>query len=305
MRFLLSFVTLCLCTCIAQAAIINVEFKFTPYVGDPTGDQVEAIAGVAKVFLNNVLLAEQTVRTEKLPVLFEGREIAPSVWIPVAALGPALRKGKNAIRIEFQPEDSGAPYRTQWRWASVTDEPAEQNPSGTLTNQTGEGGEIKSVTGKAIMMREFDAPFARDLPWHRYAPVTSLNDTDKAAMAALLSARAKAFKPNFEEFYAVLRTDPQFKVDAIIKAECLDKVYDAGIRVISAPPEQIETAMSGGPEVQIYNKEGELFAPEDASKLSNVTDEDVQICAGMALRAVYPQRLVVVRDPRGVWSIAY
>lgn len=39
-------------TSVATAGVINVEFKFTPYVGDPLkSDQVETVPGNARVFM--------------------------------------------------------------------------------------------------------------------------------------------------------------------------------------------------------------------------------------------------------------
>ena len=64
---------------LARAAVINVEFKFTPFVGDPAKDEkVKAVPGKAAVFINNIPFAEQEVREEEVPVLFEEHEIAPA-----------------------------------------------------------------------------------------------------------------------------------------------------------------------------------------------------------------------------------
>lgn len=85
---------------LTRAAVINVEFKFTPFVGDPAKDEkVTTVPGKATVFINNVPFAEQEVREEELPVLFEEHEVAPSLWIPMSSVGPVVRKGKNKIRI--------------------------------------------------------------------------------------------------------------------------------------------------------------------------------------------------------------
>ena len=112
----------------ASAGVLNVEFKFTPFTGDPaTADQVQSVPGKAFVFMNGVPIADQEIREEELPVLFDEREISPSVWIPTESLGPALRKGKNTIRIEFTPDDAKVKYRAQLRWASVMDEATESS----------------------------------------------------------------------------------------------------------------------------------------------------------------------------------
>lgn len=52
----------------ASAAVENVEFKFTPFVSDPTSDQeLTSVPGKARVLLNGILLAEQNRGQEKLP----------------------------------------------------------------------------------------------------------------------------------------------------------------------------------------------------------------------------------------------
>lgn len=71
----------------ASAGVLNVEFKFTPYTGDQKQDHVETVPGKAQVFINNVLMADQEVGKEMVPVLFDDREIAPAVWVPVESLG--------------------------------------------------------------------------------------------------------------------------------------------------------------------------------------------------------------------------
>jgi hypothetical protein len=91
--------------------------EFTPYTGDLQQEHVQSVAGKARVFLNNALVAEQEVRADTVPVLFDEREIAPSVWVPAASMGPALRKGHNRLRIEFEPANRRASYKGQLSWA--------------------------------------------------------------------------------------------------------------------------------------------------------------------------------------------
>ncbi|MEO6970328.1 MAG: hypothetical protein ABI217_05490, partial [Chthoniobacterales bacterium] len=96
---------------LAPAAVINVEFKFTPFVGDPAKDQeVTTVAGKAVVFINNVMIAEQELRAEKSPVLFDDHEVSAAVWVPMSSAGPVVRKGKNKIRIEFTPNNGSQTY---------------------------------------------------------------------------------------------------------------------------------------------------------------------------------------------------
>jgi len=154
-------------TSLAPAAVINVEFKFTPFVGDPAIDQeVTTVPGKAQIFIDNVPFSEQETHEEKLPVLFDEHEVSPAVWLPMSSAGAVVRKGKNKVRIEFTPNDPAKAYRAQFRWASVTDQPTEEaGPgSGHATNQADEGvDDRKTVKGKVVFEREFTADFALDL----------------------------------------------------------------------------------------------------------------------------------------------
>ena len=88
-------------------------------------------------------------------------------------------------------------------------------------------------------------------------------------------------------------------------AKCLDKAYAAGARIAAPPAAEIEFVTTGSPEVVVRAKQGMLFFPADMSVFEKITDEDVQMCIGMALSVVYPPRLVVVRSAAGAWEVAY
>ena len=61
----LAFALLMAAASLAPAAVINVEFKFTPFVGNPAKDEkVTTVPGKADVFINNVPFAEQDVQKE-------------------------------------------------------------------------------------------------------------------------------------------------------------------------------------------------------------------------------------------------
>src|SRR6185295_16492305 len=96
----------------ATAAVINFEVQFTPFVGDLAMSEVQMVSGKAFIYLNNVPIAEQDVEKKSVPVMFDNREIAPAVWVPVKSLGGLVRKGKNTLRIEFVPTDTKATYQT-------------------------------------------------------------------------------------------------------------------------------------------------------------------------------------------------
>ena len=295
----------------AAARVLNVEFKFTPFVGDPTTqDEVTTVAGTADVFVNGIPVNRQEIGADAAPVLFEAREIAPAVWLPVESLGSILRHGANTLRIEFTPADPKAAYRAQLRWASVTDETTTSEGDGatTATNQAAEGAETREATGRLVMERAFDAPFAADRPWHHAPADTALTAADRTALRALVDGRIAAFAPDFAKLYALLApaegapAGMTIDVAEVKRLECIDQVHAAGLRIAAAPAEEFEIVPSGHAEIVLRAKGGApLYRPADLSVLAKITDEDVQICAGAALMKAFPPRLIVVRGAKGGW----
>lgn len=293
---------------LAAAGVVNVEFSFTPFIGDPVkNDKVETVAGKASVFINNVLFAQEDVGQQMAPVLFQEREIGPSVWVPTYQLGPRLRKGKNVFRIEFDPAQGKASYNAYLAWASVTDTVTKREESGRYqeTNQTDKGSETRPSVGKVVLERGFVADFATDLPWHHYKPVTSLTNEDKQRVIALINERAKAFKPDFLKVYHFLEGKEGLKVEEVRKAGCLEKAHSVGIRIGVPGADQFDFIITGNPEVVIQRKGGDLFSLKNQNLLKRVGNDDMQMCAAMALYVAYPPRLAVVRGPSGVWEVAY
>lgn len=294
---------------LASAGILNVEFKFTPFVGDPIkANNVETLPGKTLVYINNVPVAQTEVEKDNVPVLFEEREIAAPVWVPVASMGPVVRKGKNKIRIEFDPVDKKVSYSAQFRWASVTDQVSKsENPKGgsTETNQSNEGVEDKKVTGRVVFEREFDADFATDLPWHHYPPVTTLSDEDKKSLASLVKQREDVFKPDFAGAYQILAKIPEINIAELKKLKCLDKGYAAGLRITAGTPDQLDFVLTGNPEVVIRGKAGDLYHPVDPKVLSKVKGDDLQMCVKMAVGSLFPPRLAFVRTSSGKWEVVY
>jgi hypothetical protein len=291
---------------VVLGAVLNVEFKFAPYTGDLKNDTVETVAGRARISVNGVPFADQEVRKEEVPVMFDDREIASAVWIPVESMGPALRKGKNTIRIEFDPKDTSAAYKAQLRWASVTDQKQEERDGGTYrsTNQADEGVENKDAKGTVVFERQFTADFAKDLPWHHQPAVTSVTDAEKEQIAAFVKERAEWFKPDFAKVYEALANRPQVKVAEVKKLKCLDTAYKAGVRVVAAPPDEIEIVTTGQPEVVVRGKSGQIYGGE-AAAFEKIKDENAQMCAGIVLGVLYPSKLAMIRTSAGGWEVAY
>ena len=284
------------------AAVINFEVQFTPFTGDIKKSEVQTVPGKASVYLNNVPIAEQDVEKKSVPVLFDNREIAPAVWVPVKSLGGLVRKGKNTLRIEFVPTDAKAAYQSRLQWNEVTD--SVRSAPGTSTNRGGEGMETKASQGKAVFEKEFAGDFATELPWHKYPPVASLTDDDKQKLIALVKERADAFKPKFDSIYQILGTKPEVQVAEIRKIGCLEKAHAAGVRVPVPNAAELEFATTGTSAVVIARKGGWLY-PFDQKAFAKVKGEQVQMCAGIALSVAYPPRLVVARAPDGRWEVVY
>jgi hypothetical protein len=173
------------------------------------------------------------------------------------------------------------------------------------TNQANEGvDDRKSVKGKVVFEREFAGDFAIDLPWHHYPPVASLTEEDKQKIATLLKTRAEWFQPDFAALYKAIEENESLKVDDVRKAQCLETVYKAGVRVTAPQAGEMEFATTGGPEVVVTGKKGPLFGLDEKT-FAPIKDEDTQMCAGMALSVIYPGKLVTVRKPDGAWEIVY
>lgn len=294
---------------LTAAAVLNVEFKFAPFTGDPAkADHVETVPGKALIYLNNVPVAEKEVDKREVPVLFDEREIAAPVWVPVESLGAAVRKGKNKIRIEFEPANPETPYRAQLRWATVTDQVSKvEDGPGRLreTNQSGEGVDDRKATGRVVFEREFVADFAKDLPWHHNPAVTSLSPEDKKNLAKLVKERAEAFRPDFAAVYKILESNPNINLQELKKVKCLDQGYAAGLRVVAAAVDQLDFVLTGNPEVLVSSKTGSLYVPADPRAIERIKDENMQMCAGIVFYTLYPPRLVVVRTAAGQWKVAY
>lgn len=291
-----------------MAKVINFEAKFTPFIGDPaTADHVKTVSGKAKVFLNNVSIAEQNVESSDVPVLFDEREVGPAVWIPMSSMGSSVRKGKNTLRIEFDPIDNKTTYRAQLSWAEVNDQSSEQAADGVVkaSNQSGEGQENKETQGKVVLEKDFIADFATDLPWHHYPAVTTLSDTEKQDLLKLVNDRAALFQPKFEGIYKFLqkpRPGIEFDVARLRKEACLNKAYAAGIRVSARSAADVDFTLTGNPEVVVKGKAGNLY-PFNEQDFAKLKGDELQMCVGMVMSVVYPPQLVVVKNAAGGWEI--
>lgn len=179
------------------AAAVNVEFRFAPFVGDTAEREVAAVAGHARIFVNGVLLGEQDIRRRNLLVHSETHEVAPALVVPAADVGPILRKGRNTVRIEFEPLQASVTYHAHLRWATLVERTETAGTESGGIDRTDRGLEDRTQSGKVIFEREFTAEFAQDRAWHHFPPVTAVSDEDRRAVAEVVRARAAAFAPDF------------------------------------------------------------------------------------------------------------
>lgn len=289
-----------------NAKSITTEFSFTPFVGDHLkSPHVEIVPGKVEVFLNNVPIVIDEIKQKTVQVLFDDRQIAAPLWMPMNLMGPSLRRGNNILRIEFEPTNNQLLYSAQLRWATITDTVIEKQSQNSVsaTNQTNKESELKSTKGRVILERPFEANFAKDRPWHHYLPVKILTVEDKQALTNLVNNRIEVYKPNFGKLYELLNTIENFNVAEIQNAKCLDKAYAAGVRVQPPASEQLEFITTGNAEI-VIRRQGKIplynfVIPESLKKAKN---SDFMWCASMALSQIYPPRLVFVRTPTGVWE---
>ncbi|HYC56248.1 MAG TPA: hypothetical protein VEL28_15035 [Candidatus Binatia bacterium] len=288
-----------------HAKVINAEFNFTPFIGDTAKDEVEMVAGSARVLINGIPFVEQEVEKRTVPVLFEAREVGAAIWITGSSLGSLLRKGKNVIRVEFTPADAKTAYRAQLRWALVNDETTATGDigQGTITNQSGEGADTRDAKGKVVLEKEFVADFAEDQPWHHYPQVGSVSEEDMKLLAALVARRLELYQPDFTALYAFLKQVPAVDAGAIRSARCLDKAHAAGVRMAAADASTLRFSTTGGAAVVIEAGKDGLYAPTDRDAFEKIKDEEAAMCASVALYVTFPPRLIVVKSPKGSWEV--
>lgn len=287
------------------AAAVNVEFRFAPFVGDTDEREVAAVPGHARVFVNDVLLGEQDIRRRNLLVHSETHEVAPALVVPAADVGPVLRKGRNTVRIEFEPVQPAVTYHAHLRWATLVERTDAAAGEGSKVDRTDRGLADRTQSGKVVFEREFTAEFAQDRAWHHFAPVTAVTDDDRRAVADVVRARAAAFAPDFSGVLATIDGRRGVDVSEIRSSGCLGVVYDAGLRIVAPADDQIEFSMTGKPEVIVTGHDGALFRPADPSVFMRVQDPEVQRCAGLVLFLAFPPRLSFVHTPEGKWEVVY
>jgi hypothetical protein len=300
-----SFCLMCLTALLLEAKVINVEFHFSPYSGDAAqSDKVQIVAGKVRVLVNNVPIAERDVSADSAMVLFDDRRISGPIWITAQSLGPSLRAKGNRLRIEFTPADAKAPYSTQLRWAFVTD--GVTRTENSATNMTGEGKEEKAQSGPAILERDFDADFAEARPWHAYPAITALDDNDRKALAAMVQSRLDAYRPPFAAAYKLLAVEPRVDGAGLRKARCVEKAHAAGMKVKAVAPENLDFVLTGNAEILLRAKSvsGSLYEMADENFFKGIKEQSLMRCLIPVLEGLFPQRMLVVKNPAGAWEEA-
>jgi len=291
---------------LATAAVVNVEFHFAPYTGNPdTEDVIVFVPGQTRLFVNGLPFAEVEVREQKYQIIFSDREISSApVSLTGESFGALLRKSTNTLRVEFVPADAQRTYTAELRWASVTDGVTETRTEQGVssTNLAQQGRDRQTVQGTAVLEREFQADFVHDLPWHHYPPVQALGEADKQQIRTLVAQRLQALQPDFKVFYAWLDKH-NFKVADIRKGKVLEKIHASGLRVKMVDAARLEFIVGGGPGVMVKAAGTEpVYRPENPQALSKVTTKGAKDFATSVLPQLFPARLIVARTPSGVWE---
>ncbi len=294
---------------VAAAAVLNVEFNFSPYTGNPDKEDVVVfVRGEARLFINGLPFADVPVKEQPYKIIFSDREISSA---PVAvngdSFGALLLKGRNTLRVEFLPAEPKRTYTADLTWALVTDgvtETRDARGAVSTTNLAQKGRDRKTVQGRVVLEREFDADFARDRPWHHYPAVKELHDSDKQQIRALVAQRLQALEPGFDAFYAWLEKH-NFKVADIRRNKLLEKIHASRLRIKMADAARLEFVVGGGPGVMIRAAGGEpLYKPQNPQVLAKIGDKSAQEFAMSALPQLFPSRLLVARNPAGTWETA-
>ena len=292
---------------LATPAVVNVEFNFSPYTGNPDKEDVIVfVPGQARLFINGLPFAEVEVRQQKYKIIFSDREISSApVNLTGESFGASLRKSKNMLRVEFVPADSKRPYTAELAWASVTDAPAEtRDARGVVssTNLSQKGKERKAAQGTAVFEREFQADFAIDRPWHRYPPVKDLSEADRQQIRTVVAQRLDALQPDFKVLYEWLERNG-FKVAEIRKQKILEQIRASGLRIRVADAARLEFVLGSGPAVMVKGTGGApVYRPQNPQVLSKIADKGEQDFAMSILPQVFPARLLVARAPSGAWE---
>ena len=100
--------------------------------------------------------------------------------------------------------------------------------------------------------------------------------------------------------YTALAGNEGIEVAQVRAAKCLDAVYAAGVRIGPPKAGTYDITTTGSAAVVVQSK-GEMLYDINRAAFDKVTDEDVQMCAGMVLGTIY-QRLIAVRTPDGTWQ---
>lgn len=291
---------------LATAAVVNVEFNFAPYTGNPdTEDVIVFVPGRARLFINGLPFAEVEVQEQEYKIIFSDREISSApVSITGESFGTLLQKSQNTLRVEFVPADAQRTYTAELRWAVVTDGVTETHSERGVssTNLAQKGQDRKTVQGTIVVEHEFQADFADDQPWHHYPPVQELSAADKQQIRMLVAQRLQALRPDFKVFYAWLEKH-NFQVARIRQDKVLEKIHASGLRIKMTDAARLEFVVGGGPGVMVQAAGKEpVYRPENPQVLSKVTNKGAQEFAMSVLPQLFPVRLIVARTPGGAWE---
>jgi hypothetical protein len=301
----------------ALANTVNGEVTFTPYRGElGQARELPTLPGRIEVELNGVPLLDDPLEAKKALVMgLSGAppELSPAFWLQLRGLQPVLRRGPNLLQLRFSPIDGQVRYRSQFRWAVVSDQTTTATtPQGSTlsTNLDAEGGEVRDSQGPVSFTYRFEAPYARAESWHDDPPIRSLEPADRASILALLDRRVALLSPNFSAAYQRFAAQPSdrgfaFHVDAMRKNRCLERGYAAGALVAAPPPADVRLITTDSPVVVVRSVGPSLFRPANlpgAQARLAALPQDVGFCFELASRFLFPPRLLLVKGRDGQWK---
>ncbi|MFN5221629.1 MAG: hypothetical protein ACK5FE_12105 [Cyanobacteriota bacterium] len=292
----------------ALAEVLNLEFGFTAFRGDPaTADRVPTVAGKAELEINGLPLLEKELEADQAMVLFAERRLSPGLWLPMESFRRLLRRQGNSLVLRFTPRQVGAPYSAQLSWNSVEDSVSQRRQvEGNrvrleATNETDRGSERRDSRGPVEFRRSFDAPFADEQPWQSQPPIQTIQPADRSAILALVRARRDLYAADMTAAYRLLEGFPGLDAAVLRQQGCLEQAWRQGVRVKPLQGESLQLLPTGGPVVVVRPGRGELFPLQVPPGMVDRLSLEQTLCVSGALVGLLPPWMGFVQDGQGGW----
>ncbi len=104
------------------------------------------------------------------------------------------------------------------------------------------------------------------------------------------------------EAYKFIDADARFYGAELRKLKCVEKAYAAGLLVQGPATGQLDILLSGNQEVVLRAKSGPLYNPVDESIFGRIKDQSIMRCMIPVMEVLFPERIIAVKNPSGVWE---